>query len=167
MHSINYLREYLIYIINDRSIKNKHIVRTKISLPMRIELPRLIEVTVDVRAKVKEDVNTVNGMEIKCNDTRQRLIEEGTRDEMKMRQPTYAPDLKVAMNTKYAFRYADEDGFNDEVIEWFTDQVTKNKNGSNMWNGPKCYRKGGTTEAQWDAYSYKCKKVSVSIVEIR
>ena len=72
----------------------------------------------DVRAKVEECINTMNNMEIKCDEKRKRLVEEGTRDEMKFRQPTCAPCLKIGMKIRHSFRHSNEN--NDEVIEWCT-----------------------------------------------
>ena len=108
-------------------------------------------------------------MENKCNEERLRLINEGLRDEMRLRQPSYAPDLKVGMKLQYAFRYTDENE-KDEIIEWCTGKVTKVSNGSNLrniGNGPKYFRNGGAIEVQWDADAAKGEDVSYSIVEIK
>ena len=42
-------------------------------------------------------------MESKCNEERRRLIQEGTRDEMKLIQPVCAPELTVGTKIQYAF----------------------------------------------------------------
>ena len=147
LNATNCLKEHLIYIINDSSIKNKQILGPNMSLPMRIKLSQLCEVTVDVRSKVEEDIKSMNDVETKCDESRQRVIEEGIRDEMNLLQQTYAQDLKIGMKIKWSFRYKDEDGPNDEDIEWCAGKVTKVSNGSNMRKGQKHYRKGGDTES--------------------
>ena len=91
-----------------------------------------------------------NEMDIKYGEERLRLINEGIRDEMKLRQPSHAPYLSVGTRMQHAFRHTEENGEN-EIIEWCTGKVTKVSNGSNLRNtgaGPKHYRKGGAVEVQ-------------------
>ena len=170
LRPIECLAEHLKFIIIDSQANNRRIERPKISMPMRKALPQLGEVTVDVRAKFEEDNDAMNDMQLKCNETRVRLINKGIRDEMRLRQPSYAPDLKQGMKIQYAFRHADEESPDDEIIEWCTGTVTIVGNGNNLRNpgkGPRHYRKGGGTEVQWDADISKGDEISFSIVKIK
>ena len=88
---------------------------------------------------------------------------------MRLRQPSCAPELKVGMKLQHAFRNADACR-TDEIIEWYTGEVTKVSNGSNLrniGNGPKHHRKGGAVQVQWDADAAKEEDISYSIVEIK
>ena len=123
-------------------------MKPTISLPSRRPLPLLGVQTIDTRAKNEEDATLSSEMENKYNEERLRLINEGFRDEMRLCQPSCAPELKVGMRLQYAFRNTDAHR-TDEIIEWCTGEVTKVSNGSNLrniGNGPKYYRKGGAVE---------------------
>ena len=87
--------------------------------------------TTDVRAKVEENSNLQDPMQNKCNEQRQRAIGEGLRDEIKLRQPPFAPDLHVGTKMQCAFGHTDGEG-KDEIIEWCTGTVTKVSNESNL-----------------------------------
>ena len=138
-------------------------------MPSRNKLPSLGMLTVDVRAQEEEDEDALASMETNCNEERQRLIEEGLRDEMKLRQPPFTPDLHVGIKMQYAFRYTyaeESDGF----IEWCNGTVHKVSNGNNLrntTNGSKHYKKGGAVEVKWDADASKNEDVSYSIVQIK
>ena len=168
-HSVECLTHHLNHIVTDSASKNKQGMKPAISLPSRRPLPSLGIQTVDVRAKNEEDTTLSSEMENQCNEERLRLINEGLRDEIRLRQPSYAPHLKVGMKLQHAFRCTDEDESN-KIIEWCTGQVTKVSNGSNLKNirnGPRHFRKGGAVEVQWDADAAKSQDVSYSIVEIK
>ena len=61
------------------------------SLPKRKELPTLGELTVDVRTKKEEDISAIGQMSDECAELRLKMIEDGSRDEMKLRQPPHTP----------------------------------------------------------------------------
>ena len=89
---------------------------------------------------------------------------------MKLRYPSYAPDLKTGMKIQYAFRCIDEDAHEDGIIEWRAGRITIVSNGNKLRNpgkGPRCRRKGGTTDVQCDADVSKGKEVRCSIVKIK
>ena len=168
-HSVEYLAHHLKYVITDSSLKNKQATKPAITLPSRRPLPSLGMQTVDARAKNEEDATLSNEMENKSNEERLRLINEGVRDEMRLRQPSCSPELEVGMKSQYAFRHTNEDE-TCETIEWCTGEVTKVSNGSNLrnaGNGPKYHRKGGAVEVQWEANEEKGEDISYSIVEIK
>lgn len=168
-HSMEHLTHHLNRIITGSASKNKQGIKSAISLPSRRPLPSLDIQTVDIRSKNEEDATLSSEMKSKCNEERLRLINEGLRDEIRLRQPSYAPHLKVDMKLQYAFRCADEDE-SYKIIEWCAGQATKVSNGSNfknIRNGPRYFRKGGAVEAQWDANAVKSQDVSYSIVEIK
>ena len=129
--------------------------------------------TVDARAKEEEDVNAQASVEDNCNEERQRLIEEGLRDEIKLRQQPFAPDLHVGIKIQYAFRCADAER-SDELIEWCTGTVVNTSDGNNLRNTtnananrPEYYKKGGAVDVKWDTDASKNEDDSYSIVKIK
>ena len=123
-------------------------MKLTISLPSRRPLLSLGVQTVNVRAKNEEDTTLSSEMENKCNQEQLRLINKGFRDEIRLRQISCTPELKVVMKLQCAFRNTDACG-KDEIIEWCTGEVTNVSNGSNLrniGNSPKYYRKGGAVE---------------------
>ena len=137
---------------------------------MRRELPSLGATTFDVRTKNEEDEKEIEEMNVKCKGIHGKLITDGDRDEMKLRQPFYAPKLEPGMKIQYAFRYTDNDLPEEETMEWCTGVVTKVSNGSNLRNpgrGPKFYKKEGAAEVKQEADPSKGEETSYSIVEIR
>lgn len=168
-HAAEYSTHHLKCIIAGSCLKKKQAIKPTISLPSRIPLPSLGVQTADARAKNEDDAALSSEMENKCNEERLRLINEGLRDEMRLRQPSYAPESQVGMKLQYAFRYADADE-TDEMIEWCAGEATKVSNGSNLrniGNGPKYQRKGGAVEVQWEADTAKGEGISYSIAEIK
>ena len=168
-HTVGYLKNHLIHIITDSTAKNKQVIKPSINVASRKDLPSLGVATVDVRETDEKDNLLINEMNDKCSEERLRLINQGIRDEMRLRQPSYAPDLCVGNKIKYAFRCTEDNG-DDEIIEWCTGEVTKISTGSNLRNtgaGPKYCRKGGAVEVQWEADLSKGEEVSYSIVEIK
>ena len=130
---------------------------------MRKSFPQLGELTADIRVRVEEDNDLMNDIELKWNETRQRLINEGTRDEMKLLQPSYAPDLNLGMKSQCAFRCTDEDAHGDEIIEWYAGIITIFSDGNNSRNpgkGPRHFINGSATEVQWDADVSKGEEIS-------
>ena len=76
----------MIFIINDSNRLNKIVALLSINLPMRKKLPILGEVTVDIRQKNEEDITNVDVMNAKYSKIHTKMIENGTRDEMKLKQ---------------------------------------------------------------------------------
>ena len=63
--------------------------------PTRKTFPTLGDETADVRDKYEEDTNVKSQLEVNCDTIREKLIVEGKRYEMRLRQPNYSPILKV------------------------------------------------------------------------
>ena len=53
-------------------------------MPKRKEFPALGEAIFDARAKKEEDVSDMVAMKDKCAELRSKMIEDGSRDEMKL-----------------------------------------------------------------------------------
>ena len=157
------------HIVTDSALKNKQATAPVMNLPLRKDLPALVDLTADVRSKEEEDTKLIMDMECKCNEERRRLIQEGTRDEIKLRQQVCAPELIVGTKIQHAFRHTEEND-NNEIIEWCAGSVSKVSNGTNLRNtgkGSKFCRKGGAVEVQWDGDPSIDEDFSYSIVEIK
>ena len=81
------------------------------------DLPILGYETVNIRAKYKEDHDTIEKLEVTSCAIRERLIEEGKWDEMSLRQPTYTPTLKPNDIIQVVFRYVNDNN-SKEDYEW-------------------------------------------------
>ena len=131
-HSVEYLREHLIYIIKDGEEKGRPIEKPDIAIAQRKSLPTLGNLTVEVRAKEEEDIEEKENQQRVAAELRENLISEGKRDEMKLHQPKFAPDLEVGMEIQCAFRCSEEEIENDESFEWCTGTITKVSDGKNF-----------------------------------
>ena len=98
-------------------------------------------------------------MENKCNEERQRVINEGLSDVLKLYQPPFAPDLCLGIKIQYTFRYTDTLG-NDKIIDWYIGI-------RNTRNGLKYYKKGSDIGVQWDTNKSKKEDTSYSIVKLK
>ena len=109
-------------------------------------------------------------MNDECKEIRSKLIEDGTRDEMKLIQPNYAPTLQTEIRIHYAFTCANDNDDDDEIIEWCTGNIMKVGNSSNLENPGKdisFHRKDGAVEIQRDDNASKAEWVSFYIVETK
>ena len=137
---------------------------------MRKELLILGDITVDIRENNEKDITSINIMNEQCSSTRLKMIEDGDRDEMKLREPFYASTLHPGMKIQYTFRYTDVNNPINETMEQCTGIITKVSNGVNlrsMGRGPKFYRKDAAIGVQQDADVTKGKESTWSIVEIK
>ena len=90
-------------------------------------------------------------MKDKCTELRTRIIEDGLRDKMKLRQPSYTPTLVPGIKIQYTFRYANKDDENDELIQQCTGSIITVSDSSNLRNpknAQRFYRKDGTVEVK-------------------
>ena len=103
---------------------------------------------------------------VSCN-VRSRLIKEGRRDEMKLRQPASAPILKPNNIIQIAYRYF-YDGNHKDDYQWCTGTVVAVSNGRNLNNDKgKYYSKGAAVDIQWHADSDKGEEISFSVIRIK
>ena len=148
------LKEHLLHITNDSALKEKEVKQPRCLLPARKTLPTLGARTVDIRTKDEEDRETNGQMRLRTDELRLKLIDNGRRDEMKLRQPIGAPDVKEGTRMQCMFVHKD-DNANEDSAEWCTGTIVRVSNGKNLETpiptGPKYYRKGGAAEVRWDA----------------
>ena len=167
--SVDYLKEHLIHIILDSSLKGLEVTKPTIDALMRKALPVLGDMTVDIRMKIDEDVQQLSMLEDKSSNMGLALMLVGKRDEMKLLQPKSIPALEKNKMMQCAFRCANDVTKNEEM-EWCTGKIIRISNGNNMRNnsriGPKFYRKGGEAEIEQVADESKNEEVSYSIVII-
>ena len=128
---VEYLKEHLLNITNDSALKEKEVKQPRCFLPARKTLPTLGARAVDVRTKDKEDRETNGQMRLRTCELRLKLIDNGRRDEMKLRQPIGVSDLKEGMRTQHAFVHKD-DNANEDSAEWCTGTIVRVSDGKNL-----------------------------------
>ena len=167
LSSVEHLKEHSMHIAQDSTRNNKIVEEFNSSLPMRKNFTTLGNVTIDVKAKNEEDVNNTTIMNEKRKEIRSKLAEDGTRDEMKLRQPNYDPALQSGLKIKHVFRYANNNDEDNEIIEWCAGKIVKVINSIKLENtgkGDMFHRKDGDVEVTWDDNMSTVEEISFTIV---
>ena len=92
--TIECLKEHILRVVRDSQLKQKPIAKPSEQMPMKKKLPSLGIKTHDARKKDEEHVTELSSVEQQSKSVRDSLIDSGKRDEMAMKQPKCAPDLK-------------------------------------------------------------------------
>ena len=138
-------------------------------MPMKNKPPSIGTKTHDARAKDEKYVAELNTVEEQSKSLRDSLIDSGKRDEMAMKQPKCAPELKDNDKIQFVFKHVNNET-NSVTMEWCKGTVKRVSDGTNLRNasgsGPKFYKKGCAIEIECHAHEEKGEKISYSIEEI-
>jgi len=158
------LKSHLLYIIEDSVDKEK--MAPTINIPKMKEMPALGELTEDARIAKEESIDQVLTMERESVQMRNDLIVRGERDEIKLHQPTEAPNLLPGLKLQICCNYFDHETGIDQ-LEWCDGTVIQVSNGKNLRNDEgKFLRKDAGAMIRWNENDERDEEVSESCVTL-